>query len=120
MKNLKQILVQLKEHVLVDGGTEADDGLAARLHNNSKSGAVHDLCIIASWGKGWDHVSVSLPHRVPTWAEMCFAKDFFFHPAECVVQYHPPEEQYINDHENVLHLWRPQNEQVPMPPLTFV
>lgn len=117
MKDLKQLLVQLKDHVLLQGGTDADDGLAAQL---TYKGYSNQLRIIVSWGKGWDHVSVSLEGRCPLWDEMCFVKDFFFHPAECVIQYHPPEEKYINDHENVLHLWRPQNEQVPMPPLKFV
>src|SRR5262245_54586743 len=28
----------------------------------------------------WDHVSVSLSHRCPTWDEMCWVKDLFFLP----------------------------------------
>ena len=39
----------------------------------------------------WEHVSVSLPDRCPTWEEMCFIKDLFWNSDECVVQYHPPK-----------------------------
>lgn len=74
------------------------------------------LRVIASEGDGWDHVSVSRADRVPTWDEMCFIKRQFFSHDECVIQYHPPESEYVNTHPNVLHLWRPQNEKIPMPP----
>ena len=43
------------------------------------------LRVIASDGKGWEHVSVSLPNRCPNWREMCFIKDLFW-DAEDVVQ----------------------------------
>ena len=33
-----------------------------------------NLRIIGSDGMGWEHVSVSLPHRCPHWREMCFIK----------------------------------------------
>ncbi len=33
------------------------------------------VAIVASWGGGWEHVSVSLPRRCPTWDEMCLIKD---------------------------------------------
>lgn len=32
------------------------------------------LAVIASDGDGWEHVSVSLPTRCPTWDEMCRVK----------------------------------------------
>jgi hypothetical protein len=32
------------------------------------------LGVVASSGKGWDHVSVSLPHRTPNWGEMQHAE----------------------------------------------
>lgn len=64
----------------------------------------------------WEHVSVSLEERVPTWEEMCYVKDLFWRDDECVVQYHPPKAEYINNHLNVLHMWRPLNIEFPMPP----
>jgi hypothetical protein len=78
------------------------------------------LNVIASDAKGWDHVSVSLPNRVPNWAEMCFIKRLFWLPDECVMQLHPPERLYVNNHRYTLHLWRPQQEAIPMPPIIMV
>lgn len=78
------------------------------------------LMVIASDGEGWDHVSVSLRNRTPNWGEMCFIKDLFFSEEETVVQYHPPKSEYVNNHENCLHLWRPQNETIPLPPSILV
>lgn len=78
------------------------------------------LCVIASDGEWWDHVSVSLTSRTPNWREMCFIKDLFFEKHECVVQYHPPESEYVNNHPFCLHLWRSQREHFPMPPSYLV
>ena len=69
---------------------------------------------------GWEHVSVSMEHRPPNWGEMCFVKDLFWNDDECVVQYHPPKSSYVNCHPYCLHLWRPLNSQMPMPPLKLV
>ena len=78
------------------------------------------LRFIASWGGEWDHVSVSLGYRCPTWEEMAYVKDIFFKPDECAIQFHPPKENYVNIHPFCLHLWRPQNEAILMPPTEFV
>ncbi len=76
--------------------------------------------VIFSTGGGWDHVSVSFENRCPKWEEMCRIKNIFFYPDECVIQYHPPNGDYINQHPYVLHLWRPQSEAIPMPPKVMV
>lgn len=78
--------------------------------------------VIASNGGGWDHVSVTTKSgkRCPTWEEMCAIKDMFFMPDECVLQYHPAKEDYVNNHPCCLHLWKPQNFQIPMPDKNFV
>jgi hypothetical protein len=67
-----------------------------------------ELRVIISDGGGWDHVSVSLSHRCPTWEEMCFVKELFFKDEECVMQLHPAKDQHISFHNFCLHLWRPQ------------
>lgn len=67
-------------------------------------------------GVDWEHVSVSLKNRCPNWDEMCFVKDLFWDPEECVMQLHPPRSQWINVHPHCLHLWRPKNETIPLPP----
>jgi hypothetical protein len=86
------------------------------------------LVVIASNGLGWDHVSVRAViykvgqevSRTPTWDEMCAVKRLFFHDHECAVQYHPPESDYVNIHPNVLHIWRPQNVELPQPDRVMV
>lgn len=75
----------------------------------------YKLCVQASDGVGWEHVSVSLRHRYPNWKEMCFIKDLFWEKEECVVQYHPPKSEYVNNHPYCLHLWRPGKKKFPMP-----
>jgi hypothetical protein len=37
-----------------------------------------------------------------------------------VIQYHPPESEYVNNHPNCLHLWRPTGCALPMPPSIMV
>jgi hypothetical protein len=69
---------------------------------------------------GWEHVSVSAERRPPTWTEMCFVKDLFWSETECVIQYHPPKNEYVNFHPNVLHMWKPISMTIPMPPLILV
>lgn len=63
--------------------------------------------IIASWGAGWEHVSMNDKKFTPTWEEMCELKEVFWKDEECVVQYHPPKSEYVNNLSHCLHLWRP-------------
>lgn len=76
---------------------------------------IGDLRIICSDGLGWEHVSVSLADRTPTWEEMCYVKDLFWDEHEWVVQYHPPKSLYVNNHPFCLHLWRPTTCIIPAP-----
>lgn len=80
------------------------------------------LNVIVSDQLGWDHVSVHVhkKNRTPTWAEMNFIKDLFFKEYETVIQFHPPKSVYINDHPNVLHLWRRQRHEYELPPVFMV
>lgn len=86
---------------------------------------VGGLCIISSGtalcdpsdrNTFWDHVSVSMPDRCPTWAEMCFVKDLFWSKDETVIQFHSRLENYKNDHEFCLHLWKKAGDNVELPP----
>ena len=78
------------------------------------------MTVVFSWGGGWDHVSVSLGHRCPTWEEMCEVKDIFFREDECCVEYHPRKADYVNVYPYCLHIWKPQSGAVPTPPKIFV
>jgi hypothetical protein len=77
------------------------------------------LCIVASDGSEevpWEHVSVSTEKRCPTWEEMCWVKGLFFEEEEPVMQLHPPASEYVNYHPYCLHLWRPLEQLIPLPP----
>lgn len=80
--------------------------------------------VIMSCGAGWEHVSVRASDykgsRVPTWSEMAWIKDLFWGPEEAVMQLHPPASNYINHHPHVLHLWRPIDQPIPLPPAIMV
>lgn len=76
--------------------------------------------VICSDGGGWEHVSVSLKDRCPTWDEMCFIKSLFWAPYEAVMQLHPPESEYVNNLGTCLHLWKPVAALIPLPPKWMV
>lgn len=78
------------------------------------------LHIVASDGEGWEHISVSLPDRCSTWAEMCHVKGLFWSDEDTVIQYHPPKSAYVNAHPYCLHLWRPIDKSIPVPPAYLV
>jgi hypothetical protein len=82
--------------------------------------ATDKLTIIASSREGWDHVSVSLAGRCPTWEEMEFIKRLFFKPSETAMQLHVAADKHINCHPYCLHLWRPRHRRIPLPPEIFV
>ena len=78
---------------------------------------------------GWEHVSVcvhvyrgkvKVRIETPTWDMMSTIRDLFWPPGACVVQFHPPHDDYVNVHPHVLHLWRSIREPFPMPPKVCV
>lgn len=70
--------------------------------------------------QAWEHVSVSLPNRCPTWEEMCSIKALFWDDDDTVVQYHAPRSDWVNNHQFCLHMWRPVGVDVPRPPSIMV
>jgi hypothetical protein len=78
------------------------------------------LRIQASCEEGWDHVSVSRKNRPPNWGEMSFIHRLFFVDGETAMQLHVPRDNHVNIHPHCLHLWRPQKEQIPLPPKELV
>jgi hypothetical protein len=63
--------------------------------------------VIASDGLGWEHVSVSLANRTPTWEEMNYIKEIFWTDEDWIMQFHPARSEYVNFHPHCLHLWCP-------------
>ena len=114
MRVWSEIKTNRRLHIL----DQDDNGLAATLvHPNYKIG---QIMIIASFGMGWEHVSVSLKNRCPTWEEMSLIKNIFWGEEECVIQYHPPETVYINNHPYCLHLWKKIGSDFETPPKKLV
>jgi hypothetical protein len=114
MRNLNQLnKYRITTQSLMDiYGTIGDEKFGAFLvpyHMNK-------LRIIAANERGWDHVSVSLEHRIPTWEEMDFIKRMFFKPNEIAIQYHVAEQDHVNIHPNCLHLWRPHMPKIILVP----
>jgi hypothetical protein len=94
---------------------------AFRLHSSVPG---RELIIIASDGEGWEHVSVHAERgesqQTPYWEEMCFIKDLFWDEEDVVMQLHPKKSEYVNNHANTLHLWRPTGATIPTPPAILV
>ena len=51
---------------------------------------------------------------------MCEIKDLFWDAEDCVIQYHPPKSDYVNNHSHVLHMWRPTEGEIQRPPSIMV
>jgi hypothetical protein len=75
-------------------------------------------------GEPWEHVSVHCfqgrRQFTPTWTEMCAVKDMFWDAEDVVIQFHPRKSDYVNNHANTLHLWRPTQSVLPTPPAITV
>ena len=109
MKSLKDLTADPR--LFVDR-TGVDGGAGFIKFKTAKRPAV----VIWSFGGGWEHVSISFASRCPSWDEMGIVKDMFFREGECVVQYHPPKSEYVNQHPYCLHLWRPAGGGMTRPP----
>lgn len=68
----------------------------------------------------WEHLSVSFPDETPSWDDMQSMKEMFWKDDEECFQLHPKKENYINNHEHCLHIWRPIDGNFPIPPSIFV
>lgn len=69
------------------------------------------LNFIFSIQMGWEHLSVSMPSKTPSWDQMCVMKDLFFEDDEECFEYHPKKSEYVNIHPHCLHIWRPIMEE---------
>ena len=102
----------------------SDESFGNRGAFEIKMNATTTAFVIASNKLNWEHVSVSIiednEKLMPTWDEMCFIKNLFWDEEDCVIQYHPPKSQYVNNDINVLHLWRPIGIEIPLPPSILV
>ena len=104
------------------------DGLMASDESFGNNGAFiigfehYQFFVIASDELGWEHISISLDNkkRTPSWKEMCFFKYLFWGDDEAVIQIHPPKSEYVNNHDYCLHLWKPKDYELKLPPSFLV
>ena len=106
---------EIRQDRRVQVGMASYDGMTGWLTMKGST-----FMFVCSWGGGWDHVSVSLRNRCPSWNEMCEVKDIFFRKDECCVEYHPAEKDYVNNYPYCLNIWKPQKTEIPKPPKIFV
>ena len=102
MREIKKI----KETMNLFIDQEGYDGFMGRWFNKNDNKM---YTFIFSYGGGWEHLSVSLPRKTPSWEVMCRMKDIFWNDDETCVEYHPAKNQYVNNHPHCLHIWRPVN-----------
>ncbi len=100
----------------IDVRQRTPDGGAGTIVVNGKK-----CTLVFSWGGGWEHVSIApYDKKTPTWEDMCKVKRMFWEDDEAVVQIHPKREDYVNRKKNCLHLWRPIDQELPLPPKLYV
>lgn len=96
-------------------GTVGDAGNGCFTVTRRSRGAMLRFVVVVSTDDDWEHLSVSLKQRTPTWEEMAWIAELFFYPEERLVQYRPPAAEYVNMHPHCLHWWRSVRLTMPAP-----
>lgn len=94
------------EKFRADIGQIKNNGIDDEIKGYKISVCNRNFKVICSVDGDYEHVSVSHKSKTPSWQEMVAIKNLFFEDEEEVVQFHPPKSEYVNYHENCLHLWR--------------
>lgn len=93
----------------------------SKLKLEVRSNKASDKCLICmTCIDGWEHLSVSHKNKIPSWLCMEEMKEMFFKDDEEAFQFHPKMENYINNNEYTLHIWRKQDGTMNTPPSILV
>jgi len=93
----------------------------SKLKLEVRSNKASDKCLVSITRiKGWEHLSVSHKNKIPSWECMQEMKELFFYDDEECFQLHPKADNYINNNEYTLHIWRPVDGNFPIPPSILV
>lgn len=122
MKDLRQLNkyrnIEKQKQLMPDGFRRSLAGIfEIPLNSEETASVIADNGVSSS---DWEHVSVSTPTRCLTWEEMCKIKELFFNDDGAVIQIHPAKKNYVNVHNFCLHLWKPKNEKLSLPPSYLV
>lgn len=114
MKDLDEILKDPRIRKIYKQ-VENDKFFKIKMEAHSQKGS--DKALIAfSRVLGWEHLSVSFKNKIPSWEVMHEFKRMFWRDDEDAFQYHPTQDDYINNNEYTLHIWRPLDVAIPKPP----
>jgi hypothetical protein len=58
-------------------------------------------------GRLWLHVSCAFRTKLPSWVDLREVKTVFVGPKRMAISVQPGEDEYVNIHPYVLHLWSP-------------
>lgn len=114
MKNIEEIKRTPNLTIIEEA---ENDGFCGRYYDKNTG---KWLTFIFSYQLGWEHLSVSMPSKTPSWDQMCIMKDIFWNEEETCIEYHPKKSDYINNHKHCLHIWKPTEEYLPTPPSIMV
>ena len=97
--------------------TEKCSKLKVECRSNKQSNkALVSATIVA----GWEHLGVSFKNKIPSWECMQEMKTIFFKDDEECFQIHPKADNYVNNNEYTLHIWRPIEGMTQIPPSILV
>lgn len=114
MRTIEEIKKTINLEIIAEA---PNDGIGGRYYDKTTG---KWLNFIFSYQLGWEHLSVSMPNKTPSWEQMCIMKDIFWDEDEACVQFHPKKEDYVNMHSHCLHIWKPISESLPLPPSILV
>ena len=117
--------MRTKEEILSNGKLNIlkhfdEDGVFSISSNYTDPITRKQYFVKFTYGFGWEHLSASQRNRIPDWDTMCKLKDIFWRDDECCVQFHPKKEDYVNNDEHTLHIWKQIDKDYEMPPSILV
>lgn len=117
MKDI-QVILQDKRIAQVLRKVNGDKAIQLKLMLNTQYNK--QSCVKFTRAVGWEHLSVSFDDMLPDWNYMQEMKEMFWKDDEECFQLHPKKENYINNHNYCLHIWRPLEQPIPVPPTILV
>ena len=88
-------------------------GIVEFLGDNAQHYLVGGCSVIHSVEDGLHHISLSNPHRLPTYEEMKTARYRICPDVKYMAQIFPPESEFVNVHPNCLHLYELESREIP-------
>lgn len=121
MRKIKSFEEILQDKRILKVFKNVETEKVSKLKVEVKSQKASDKCLVAITKiAGWEHLSVSHKNKIPSWECMNEMKEMFFKDDEECFQMHPKKDNYINNNEYTLHIWRPTEGMKQIPPSVLV